>query len=493
MASNLRSSILESRNYKYWAFGAIAIGTLGSVVDHGSVNVALPTIADHFDTNIPTIQWVILGYALTITALLLPMGRLADIVGIKKVYILGSLVFVLGSGLAGFSSSLVMLMLGRILQGVGAAMTQGTGMAIITATFPSNERGRAIGLIMTVVGTGAVVGPAIGGLLVDAFDWPYVFFINIPVGLLGIGAAMVVLKGVGTAPGPRTERAKFDWLGAALSTGALVMLLLAMTNGHRAGWDSPPIVVAVVAFFVLLGSFIWWELRTSNPVLDLRLFARKTFSFGVTANFLTFMGNSAILILMPFYLQGVLGFSPRIVGLVVMPGALCMALLGPLSGVLSDRYGPRFFTIGGLACSATGLFLLSRLNEGSSLGMVMPGLILTSGGMGMFYSPNTSSVLSSVELEKYGIVSSFLNLVRNGANIISLAMATAIVTATMGSMGFEPSLDAVRESAEMGVGHAFSIGMRNAFLVMMSLILVGLAVSAIKSEKAKELSPIFPT
>ena len=269
-------------------------------------------------------------------------------------------------------------------------------------------------------------------------------------------------------------------------------LLLAMTNGHRSGWTSPPILVAVVASFALLSAFIWWELRTSNPMLDLRLFARKTFSFGVSANFLTFLGSSALLVLMPFYLQGVLGLNPRNAGFAIMPGALCMALLGPLSGVLSDRYGPRWFTVGGLASTAIGLFLLSRLTEDSSLGMVMPGLILTSAGMGTFYSPNSSSILSSVELEKYGIVSSFLNLVRNGANIISLAMATAIVTATMSSMGFEPSLDVVRESSEVGADHAFSVGLRNAFLVMMGLILVGIAVAAVKSEKVKELRPIAP-
>ena len=201
MASSLRSAILGSPNYKYWAFGAIAVGTFGSVVDHGSVNVALPTIAGRFDTDLPTIQWVVLAFALTITALLLPMGRLADIFGSKKIYVLGSLVFVLGAGLAGASSTLMMLILSRILQGVGAAMTQGTGMAIIISAFPINERGRAIGLIMTVVGSGAVVGPAIGGLLVEAFDWPYVFFINIPLGLLGVGAAMAVLKEIGSAPG----------------------------------------------------------------------------------------------------------------------------------------------------------------------------------------------------------------------------------------------------------------------------------------------------
>ena len=294
LPSSLRSTILKSRNYKYWVFGAISIGTFGSVMDYGSVEVALPTIAGRFETDLPTIQWVVLGFAMTIVALLLPMGRLADIVGSKKVYIWGSLVFVLGAGLAGSSSTLIMLILSRLLQGVGAAMTQGIGMAIVISVFPPSERGKAIGLIMTVVGAGFVVGPAIGGLLVDAFDWPYVFFINIPLGLLGIGAVMAVLEKVGSPQGPRDQQSKFDWLGAALSAGALVALLMAMTNGHRSGWASPPILAAAVSFVALLSTFIWWELRTANPMLDLRLFARRTFSLGVSAAFLIFLGIRSV-------------------------------------------------------------------------------------------------------------------------------------------------------------------------------------------------------
>ena len=491
--SSLRSAFAKSRNYKYWAFGAIAIGTFGSVMDHGSVEVALPTIASRFDTDIPTIQWVVLGFALTITALLLPMGRLADIVGPKRVYILGSLVFVLGAGLAGSSSTLIMLILSRILQGVGAAMTQGTGMAIIISAFPPGERGKAIGLIMTVVGAGFVAGPAIGGLLVDAFDWPFVFFINVPLGLVGVTVAIVVLEKISSAREARDQQSKFDWLGAVLSTGALVALLMAMTNGHRTGWASPPILVAAVTFAALLSAFIWWELRIANPMLDLRLFARRTFSLGILAAFLTFLGSSAVLFLIPFYVQGVLGFSPKIAGLITIPGALCMAVMGPLSGALSDRYGWRWFTVGGLAGSVTGLILLSRLTETSSLALVIPALVLINSGMGLFYSPNSSSVLSSVDPEKYGIVSSFLNLIRNGANIVSLAMATAIVTATMGALGFEPSLDAVRESTEVGVGQAFSLGLRYALLVMAGLVLIALAVSAFRSERFKELEPATPS
>ena len=179
----MRLSATRSSNYKYLGFGAIAIGSFANVMDHGSTNVALPSIASNFGSDLPTVQWVVIGYLLTISALLLPMGRLADLVGRKEVYITGSLIFVLGAVLAGFSPNLTTLLLSRLLQGVGAAMTQGTGMAIITSMFPSRERGKALGLIMTVVGTGAVAGPAVGGFVVDALDWRWVFFFNAPLGL----------------------------------------------------------------------------------------------------------------------------------------------------------------------------------------------------------------------------------------------------------------------------------------------------------------------
>ena len=167
----MRSSLVQSTNYKYWAFGAVAIGLFASVVDHGSVNIALPRIADHFHTDIPSVQWVIIGYALTISAMLLPMGKLADMVGYKRVYIIGSMVLIIGAVLAGWSPNLATLILFRVLQGVGGAMTQGTGMAIVASTFPASERGKAIGLIMTVVGTGAVAGPAVGGVAISTLHW----------------------------------------------------------------------------------------------------------------------------------------------------------------------------------------------------------------------------------------------------------------------------------------------------------------------------------
>jgi EmrB/QacA subfamily drug resistance transporter len=453
----------------------------GSVVDHGSVNVALPTIAGHFQSDFSTVQWVTIAYALTISALLMPMGRLSDFIGSKKVYIIGSLVFMLGAVAAGSAPNLTTLIAARVLQGCGAAMTQGTGMAIVIAAFPAGERGKAIGLIMTIVGTGAIAGPALGGFLVDAFGWRSVLFANVPVVLLGVAASMAILvESRGVQTGQDSRERKFDWLGAALSTGALITLLLALTNGHRFGWTSPWILVAMLSSIVLLITFIWWELRVTVPLLDLRLFQRKVFSLGVTAHFLTFLGSSAALFLTPFYLQQVLGFTPRETGLILVPNAVCMAVLGPLSGHFSDRYGWRRFTVGGLILSTMALLLLSRLTADSTLAMVMPALILQSSGMGMFYSPSSSSILSAVERERYGVLVGFLNLIRNGANVTSVAMAAAIVTATMGVMGYEPSLDAVRGGGGAGVGDAFTLGLRNAYLAMMGLLLVAMAVSILQ-------------
>jgi EmrB/QacA subfamily drug resistance transporter len=382
------TTITRSSNYKWWAFGAIAIGTFSSVVDYGSVNIALPSIARHFITDIPTVQWVAIGFLLTIAALQLPMGRMADLLGLKRVYIWGSLVLILGAVLAGLSFSLPVLIASRIVQGCGAAMSQGIGMAIVTRAFPGSERGKAIGFMMTTVGIGAIAGPALGGLLVDALGWRWVFFANIPLVTLGVVLGLLVLDGSqeGRKAQGHQDRG-FDWAGAALSSGILLIFLLTITNGFRYGWASPTIMLAVLGLIALLSAFVWWELRCSSPMLNLRFFQRMTFSFGVSAAFLTFLGSSAVLFLTPFYLQRVPGYSAHEAGLVVVPGAICMALLGPIIGRLSDRFGWRLFTIGGLALSSTGLIILSRLTQESSLLLVVPALVLHSSGMGVFYSP----------------------------------------------------------------------------------------------------------
>lgn len=475
------ATLARSPSYKWYAFGALSVGTFASVVDHSSVGVALPSIATYFRTDLPSVQWVVIGFAMTIIALLLPVGRLADLVGLKKLYLAGSVVLIVGALLSGASDRLVTLILARIIQGAGAAMTQGTGMAIIVAVFPPGERGKAIGLIMTMVGAGAIAGPAVGGLLVDFLGWRSVFFANVPVVAIGLALGLVVLADPTDSQTQKTnKKGGFDWLGASLSSLALLIFLITITNAHRTGWLSPPILAAAASFAVLLVTFIWWEVRCPSPMLDLGFFRRKTFSLGVSAAFLTFMGSSAILFMTPFYLQNVLGYSPRAAGLVVVPGAVCLTLLGPVSGRLSDRYGWRIFTVGGLGLGVCGLSLLTRLTQDSSLLLVIAALVLNSCGMGVFYSPNSSSVLSAVGRESYGVVSGFLNLVRNAGNVTSVAVATAIVTATMGSLGYEPSLDAVRDGTDIGVKQAFTVGLKYAYLAMAGSLLLAMTISAFK-------------
>ena len=483
----------SSPGYKYWAFGFMALGLFGTWAGQMTVVVALPTIASHFNTDLPTIQWMHIGYVLTISALLLPMGRLADQVGRKKVYIAGGLVFVLGALLASRSTSLIMLLSSRIVQGIGGAMTETPGMAIIASVFPPNERGRAIGMMMVVVGLSSSTGPSIGGVVVDAFGWRYVFFLSIPLVLLGMVCAAAIPEETRSTRGPQGSSTRFDWLGAGLSALTLIILLLAMTNGHRFGWTSPIIMLGMFSFVALLGSFVWWELRTSNPMLDLRLFRGRTFSFGVSAAFLSFLGTSATFVLTPFYLQGVLGFSAATSGFAMVSSAVGLTLGGLISGVLSDRYGWRPFTVGGLAVCATGVFLFSLLTDQSSLVFVIAALFLINVGSGTFYSPNASSVLGSVGTASYGVVSGLLNLTRNGAGIISLAMSTAIITATMASLGFEPSLDVVRETTGAAVGQAFTAGLRNAYLVLVVLILFGMTLSIVQGERIIEVQPSAPS
>ena len=230
--------LVKSSNYKWWALSAIGVGTFSSVADHGSILVALPSISDHFETDLPTSQWVVIAFALTTSALLLPMGRFSDIVGRKQVYVAGFAVFLLGAAIAGTSTNITVLILARVIQGTGAAMTQGTGMAMIVSAFPGAERGKALGLHLSIVGTGGIAGPALGGLLVGALGWRWVFYGNMLLAVLSIVPAVLILQSLRPAD-EDGNRSAFDWPGAALSTGALVAFLIGMTAGPRFGWTSP--------------------------------------------------------------------------------------------------------------------------------------------------------------------------------------------------------------------------------------------------------------
>ena len=476
------SRVRASRSYKWWIFAAIAIGTFVSVVDNGSVLVALPEIEEHFHSTLPAVQWVVVGNALAISALILPMGRLGDIVGRKWVYIGGLAIFVAGSLLAGLALNLPWLVTAKVFQGFGSAMIQGNGMATVISSFSGAERGKALGTHMSVVGSGAIAGPAIGGLLVASFGWQSVFFINVPAGILTIVISWLVLGSGQESPEPGRASSRFDWLGAGLSAMALLAFLLVVGNGHRLGWSSPAVLLGAAATVALLAGFVWWELRTSSPMLELRLFKRKLVAIGASAAWLSFMGMSSSRFMMPFYLQRVLEISPRDVGLLLIPPAVCMVLFGPVSGRLSDRFGWRVLTVSGLACSAMASLAIAFTLAGSTpVIFIVLMLMAQSAGMALFNSPNQSSLLSAVERTQYGVVSALTQLIRNSANVTSIAVATTVVVVTMGTYGVEPRLDAVSPE----VADAFVSGLKWAFLLMAAMLVTGVTLAVIRGERRR--------
>jgi EmrB/QacA subfamily drug resistance transporter len=479
----------SSRRRQWLAFSAVALGTFCSVIDHGSISVALPSISEHFSANIPTTQWIVIVFSLTIVMLLLPMSRLGDTKGLTSIYRLGCVILVFATLTAGISPSLMVLIGARVVQGVGAAMTQGIGMAIVVSVFPQGERGKAIGLIMTTVGAGAIAGPAFGGILVDWFGWRAVFLGNVP--LLSVSLILAIFAIGNISPGRRTSESAqqaFDWPGALLSSLAVLVIMMLATNFQRLASQPILLFVLILSGFVLIIAFIYRESRCNSPMFKLDLFTNGVFSWGVLSAFLMFVGSSGVLFLTPFYLQEVLLFSPKISGLTVVPGAFCMTILGVVSGRLSDKFGWGRFTLLGLCLSASGLWILSFLMVDSPLVHVISGLVLHSCGMGIFYSPNSSAILSASGQANQGLASGMVNLVRNSGSIVSVALATGVVTLSMAGMGFEPSLDAVRGAEIIGINEAFVTGLRWAYRTLGTLIVFSLFCSVLQIRQSQRTS-----
>ena len=475
--------ILASPNYKWWAYTAVGTGMFLSVVDFMGVSIALPRIAEHFSASLPTVQWITLGHVLGTSAFLMPVGRLSDMIGRKRVYTSGLLIFIIGALLGGSAQTFAVLVAAKVVQGAGLACIQANGMAIIAAVFPDRERGKALGLYLLVIGVGSIVGPIFGGLLVSTLGWRALFFATVPMGLLSLASVAAVLR----SDGPDTRGAeggpRFDWPGAGMSSGSLVSFLLAMTNGYRAGWASAPVVAGFAVAFVLLIAFILWELRATDPMFDLRSFRNRGFSLTISAAVLSFLGSSSVFFLMPFYLVQVLGHAASRAGLVLGLSSASLVLSGTIGGRLSDRVGTRWPGMLGMLSAMAALLVLSRLTIDSSLILAAVGMVMLEGGTGAFSASNSSAALSSMGRDRYSIVSSIVSLARTSATVTGIALATTIVTLTMGALGYEPSLGAVSLTADQeGVNAAFVTGMRRALLVSSAFMLSALVLTALRHE-----------
>jgi EmrB/QacA subfamily drug resistance transporter len=407
--------------YKWKAMFTVWIGIFMATLDGSIVNVALPTLTAYFKTDITTIEWVVMAYLLTITSLLLSLGRISDMIGRKAIFAGGLAIFTIGSGLCAISGSENQLIFYRVVQGIGAAMLMATGIAIITHAFPPQERGKAMGLIGTVVAIGSMAGPVAGGFLIEKVGWQSIFYINIPVGIFGTAMALTVLKKDETTSGQT-----FDIPGALSLFISLMALLLALSQGQESGWLSGYIILLFVLSIVFIIIFIRIENKAMHPVMELSNFRNRPFAAANISALISFAALYNVILLMPFFLQNELGYSPEQVGIVFLAVPLVMSVVSPFSGWLSDRTNSFLLSSIGIGISSVSILWLGYLSPTSGSIDVVLRLALLGLGMGLFQAPNNSIIMGALPKEKIGIAAGTLGTMRNMGMVIGIAVSGAV-------------------------------------------------------------------
>lgn len=415
---------------KWTILGIVGIGVFMATLDASIVNISLPKISLSFHVPLSgMVEWVIIAYLVVIVSLLLALGRLSDMVGHKLLWVIGLGIFTLGSMLCGAAPSLLLLVIFRGLQGLGGAVIMAICPAMIARAFPPTERGKALGLNAVVVAAGTSAGPALGGMITAALNWRWIFYINVPLGLIGIIAALRLLS---EPMQWRTGEHRFDPFGALLLSAGLSCLMLALSFGQEMGWHSAFIRGFFAGAVILLVALIIHEKRVRHPIVDLAIFDNRLFSAAIISSFLAFLALFAVMFLMPFYLEELLDLPPDRAGLIMTAVPLTISLVAPVSGWLSDRFGSQVLSSLGLAFSSAGLWFLGNLTpQASTLDIVWP-LIVAGFGQGLFQAPNNNAIMSSVPHYRLGIASGFLATVRVLGQASSVALAGAIFTSLGG-------------------------------------------------------------
>ncbi len=413
---------MRTLDRKWLILSSVSLGTFMATLDGSIVNISLPKIQSAFGIEISTVEWVSVAYLLVVGSFLLPFGRLGEILTFKRVYLAGFVLFTLASVLCGLAPNAGSLIAFRAIQGIGAAMLQAMGPAIVAHTFGHGERGRALGLNAVSVSIGLTVGPALGGLLTELGTWRAIFFVNAPVGLIAVLWANRILPNEEGA-----EHVTFDMAGAALSSVGLLSLLLALSQGQGWGWASTP-VLALLAVFATCAMLFWIvETRARQPMLDLRLFRIRSFAVGNLSVVVAFIGLFTATFLLPFFLENGEHLSPLDAGLLLTPIPITQALVAPFSGALSDRIGQRLPAAAGIAMLVAGLGSLALLPTGFAIGDLIWRLVLVGFGMGLFMSPNSSAVLGSVPRQRIGTASGALAQMRIDGQALGIALSSAVV------------------------------------------------------------------
>jgi len=452
------------------------------VIDVSILNIALPTLAEDMHASLAEVEWTLIAYSLLLTGLVPFFGRISDVLGRRRLFITGVLIFGGASLLAALAQSIIWLISARLIQAFGGALITSNTLAIITDTFPEGKRGTAMGIQAILISGGAAIGPTLGGFLVTHFGWPSVFYINVPISLIAATMAFRIL------PPLQTHRTlePIDWAGAGLLLSGLGSLLLGITKAPDWGWASLRIEVLLAIGAILFVLFVWRELKTTYPLVDISLFRIRQFATGQAAGIFATVALVVVGLIMPFYWQALRGYSAQEAGLLMLPLPLTLMIVAPVSGRLSDRLGSRGLTTFGLTIMAMALFFISNITATMTIWQVLWRFAVLGFGLGAFVAPNNNSVMSAVPPQRRGIASGLLGMFRYTGQSLGIAFGGTVFAhfAAAGAMKLEGlpsvgSLDAIGNdpAALESFRDAFINGLSAVALASIPLVVIGIVLS----------------
>jgi len=433
-----------------------------------SVNLALPSMGHDFGSNAVLTSWIITAYLLSSAVFLLPLGRLADIHGRRRVYLIGTVLYAVFSFLVPLSTSVQMVIVLRILQGISAAMIFGTGMAILSSVYPPQKRGKALGYSVSVTYLGLSVGPVVGGMMNHYLGWGSIFYLT---ALLGLGAAAGIYTRLqGEWIGAKDER--FDVTGTFLYIIGLMALLYGLSSIESSNWAAYLVLLGMVLIVI----FVRWESKLNEPILQVNMFRNNmAFTMSNLAALINYSATFAVTFLLSIYLQVVQGYSSQSAGFILLAQPLVMALFSPLAGTLSDRMDPRKVASLGMGCSALSLFFFIFLQADTAPGLLIANLLLAGLGFALFASPNNNAIMGSVQLRFYGIASSILGTMRLVGQAMSMSIVTLLIAIFVGRV----PLNAAEPTALLAT-------MRISFIIFTLLCLLGIIASLSRGRLSKD-------
>lgn len=466
------------RQKRWFILAVIILIPFMVTLDGTVVNVALPAISRDLKTTLEQAQLAVSVYLVAVVSTILLFGRLGDVIGKGKVFLFGVALFGIGSLAAGFSTSMLMLDLSRAVEGIGGAAAMANSQGIITEVFPSNERGRALGIVSIGAAVGTMLGPPIGGLIVTNLKWNYIFLINVPVALFSLIAGIIIF------PKVKKTKQKIDFFGAGVLAAGLILFFIGLYTGERSGYNQIMVWIEFAFSVILLVSFFFWERHEKEPVLDFALFKNSGFRLAIFCVFIQFLVSGGVSILLPIFLEDAKGMSAAQSGLYLMAMPIAMGIASPIGGTLSDKLGSLKICLVGLSFMLIGIFTISRLTLSSSMVHLIVSLIFVGIGSGLFTAPNSSLIMGSAPKDKLGIAGSTNSFMRNFGAAIGVSVFSTILYVLMGQRvghtvsGYTPS--------DPG---AFIDSMQIVYLIGTAFVLLSVVLTAleiIRNHKGQE-------